>query len=63
MEETHRLDIQEMRGEVSTLVERISLGETSVASLEVRVAALEHSRDQHRDTAISLQLHLEDIEP
>lgn len=62
LEETHRRDIQEVRGEISNIVERVSTGETVVTSLEGRVLALEQSRDQHRDAAVALQLHLEDIE-
>lgn len=30
--------------------------------LELQVAGLERARDQHRDTAVALQLHLEDVE-
>lgn len=62
LEETHRRDIQEVRGEVSTLAERVSTGETSVALLADRVAALEQARDSQKDAAIALQLHLEDME-
>lgn len=62
LEETHRRDIQEVRGEVSTLTERVTSGEASVTSLTDRVAALEQVRDQQRDAAITLQLHLEDME-
>lgn len=62
LEETHRRDIQEVRGEVSSLADRVSSGETAVSSLEERVSALEQARDLHRDTAISLQLHMEDVE-
>lgn len=62
LEETHRRDIQEVRGEVSTLAERVSTGEVSVSSLTDRVTALEQARDQHREVAIALQLHLEDVE-
>lgn len=62
LEETHRRDSQDVQGEVSNLADRITMGEASVSSLEGCVSALEQSRDQHRDTAIALQLHLEDIE-
>lgn len=62
LEETHRRDIQEVRGEVSTLADRITSGEELVTTLERRVLALEQSRGQHRDTAIALELHLEDVE-
>lgn len=62
LEETHRRDIQEVHGEVSTLSERVSTGEVSVSSLENRVSALERSWDFHRDTAETFQLHLEEIE-
>lgn len=44
------------------MAERITSGEESVSTLEMWVTALERFRDQHRDTAISLQPHLEDIE-
>lgn len=62
LEETHRRDIQEVRGEISNLTERVSTGESSVSLLSDRVSALEQARDQQRDTAIALQLHLEDVE-
>lgn len=62
LEETHRRDIQEVRGEVSSLSERVTLGEMAVSSLEDRVSALEQAQDSHKDSAISLQLHLEEIE-
>lgn len=62
LEETHRRDIQEVRGEVSNLAERMGAGEASVTSLETQVSELKGSRDQHRDTAVALQLHVEDIE-
>lgn len=62
LEETHRRDIQEVRGEVSSLSNRVTSGETAVSPLEDRVSALEQARDSHRDTVISLQLHLENIE-
>lgn len=62
LEETHRRDIQEVRGEVSNLTERVVSGEESVSSLEARVAALEQARDHHHKSAVSLQLHLEDVE-
>lgn len=62
LKETHRRDIQEVRGEVSNLVDWVTMGEASVSSLEIRVAAWERARDQHHDTAVWLQLHLEDVE-
>lgn len=62
LEETHRRDIQEVRGEVSSLADRVASGETAVSSLEERISALEQARDLHRDTAVSLQLHMEDVE-
>lgn len=49
-----------MRDDVSTLADRVTTGEASFAVLEV--LELERSRDHHCDTAIALQLHLEDIE-
>lgn len=54
--------MQEVRGEVATLADRMNTGEASVTSLKGRVAALEQARDLHRDSTIALQLHLEDIE-
>lgn len=47
---------------VSTLTDRVATGEESISSLEARVSALEQSWDQLRETAITLQLHLEDME-
>lgn len=49
LEETHRRNIQEVRGEVSNLAEHMGAGEASVTSLESRVSELERSRDQHRN--------------
>lgn len=62
LEETHRRDIQEVRGEISNLTERVSTGESSASLLSERVSALEQARDQQREAAITLQLHLEDVE-
>lgn len=62
LEETHRRDIQEVRGEDSILTDWVTTGEESVTSLEARVLPLEQTWDQHRETAISLQLHLENVE-
>lgn len=62
LEETHRRDIQEVREEVSTLTDHVASREESVSSLAERVAALKQSQDQHREAAIALQLHLEDVE-
>lgn len=61
LEETHRRNMQEVRGEVSTLAVRVTTGEASVSALEGRVSALEQARDQQRESAIALQLHLENI--
>lgn len=58
LEETHHRDFQEVRAEMSTLTDRVSTGET----LELPVVGLERARDQHRDTAVAFQLHLEDVE-
>lgn len=62
LEETHRRDFQEVKADVSSLAERVTSGEASFTALEQRVAGLERARDQHRDTAVALQLHLEDVE-
>lgn len=62
LEETHRRDIQEVREDVSALANRVSTGEASFSTLENPVSELERSQDHHRDTAITLQLHLEDVE-
>lgn len=62
LEETHHHNIQEVREDVSNIADRVTVGEASFSTLEYRVAALAQSRDYHRDTAIALQLHLEDIE-
>lgn len=62
LEETHRREIQEVKGVVSTLTDGVASGEVSMTSLETRVSELERARDQHRDTAVSLEMHLEDIE-
>lgn len=62
LEETHCCNKQEVRENVSNLTDRVTAGEASFSTLEHPVSALEQSRDAHRDTAIALQLHLEDIE-
>lgn len=62
LEETHRRDMQEARGEISSIAERVATGAELVESLDGRVLELEQSRDQHRDTAVALQVHLDDIE-
>lgn len=62
LEETHCRDFHEVKAEVSTLADRVSSGEGSLTALEQRVDGLERARDQHRDMAVALQLHLEDVE-
>lgn len=62
LEETHRRDFQEVKAEVFTLADRVLSGEASFTALERQVASLERAGDQHRDTAVALQLHLEDVE-
>lgn len=51
-----------MRDYVNTLSDRVTAGEAPFFTLAHRVSALEQSQDTHRDTAITLQLHMEDIE-
>lgn len=62
LETQHRKDIQEVRGELSSLDTRLTAGETSVMDLEWRVSALEHLQDAHIDTTTMLQLHMEEME-
>lgn len=62
LEETHCRDFQEVKAEVSTLADRVSSGKGSLTALEQQVAGLERERDHQRDTAVALQLHLEEAE-
>lgn len=50
-----------MKADVSTQSDRVTSGETSFAALELRVGKLERAQDHQRDTALALQLHLEDV--
>lgn len=60
LEETHRRDFQEVKADVSTLADRVTTGESS-RRWDYVCWKLERARDQHRDTAIAPQLHLEDV--
>lgn len=62
IEDAHRKDIQVVRMDVQALSDRVNNGETSLSVLEHRVAALESSQDTQMDTAVALQLHLDDLE-
>lgn len=60
LEETHHRDIQESGEDIQALSTMVASGEAAVSLLEQRVPALEHSQVSHADTAVTLQLHLED---
>lgn len=51
-----------VRADVTSLTERVDTGEADISSLEHRVAALVRSRISQADTAVDLQLHLEDLD-
>lgn len=62
IEEAHSRDIQEVRGDLHALTNRVDSGEATISSLTHRIEALERSQVSQMDTAIDLQLHLEDLE-
>lgn len=59
--DAHHQDIQAVRTDVQAISDRVSTGETSLSALEHRAAALEGSQETQMDTAMALQLHLEDL--
>lgn len=62
VEESHHRDIQAVRADFETLVERVNIGEGNVSSLEQRVKAIEKTQTFQADTAVELQLHMEVLE-
>lgn len=62
IEETHCWDLQAVQSDVQALSEKMHTGETAVSALETRVSSLESACNKYFDTAITLQLHLEDLE-
>lgn len=62
LEEVHRGDLKVVQTEVEQLTARLTTEESSLASLENRVAHLEEVQSVHASYASSLQLHLEEFE-
>lgn len=62
VEEAHHRDIQPVRTEIGALTDRVDAGESSISSLEVRMEALEQANIAQAESAVALQLHLEDLE-
>lgn len=62
LEEQHRKALQEVKQDLQSLTTRMTMGESSLVAMEQRVTSLESLQDAHMDAAITLQLHMEDME-
>lgn len=62
LEETHRRETQETRGEIVAVQARVETLETSAAVDDTRIVALEIHQVRQDLQWVSLQLHLEDLE-
>lgn len=62
LEEKHCKELQGVRKEVNSLSSRLTTGESSLATLHQQVTALESLQDAHINTAVALQLHVEEFE-
>lgn len=62
LEKQHRKDLIEVKRDMQSLSTRLTSEESSLASLETHVASLESLQEAHVDAAVTLQLHLEDME-
>lgn len=60
LEETHKQDLQLIQSEVQQLTDQVSIGETSTATLEQRVVALEQDQASHTNQIVPMQMLLED---
>lgn len=62
VEAAHRQELRVVWKEVQMFSSRLTVGETSLSTLDQRVSALETVQDKHTEAAAPLQLHLGDME-
>lgn len=62
LEESHKQEIAAVRHDVQTLSERMDSGETSVATIEQRLAAVEAAQTAQASSILSQQLQMEEVE-
>lgn len=62
VEATHRKEHCAVKQDVQPLTTRLMAGETSLYMIDQRVTALETLKSSHTEAAVSLQLHLEEME-
>lgn len=60
--EAHQQDLQGVRSDVQQLSERLAEGETTILTVEERLAGVEQEQTCQRERSLELQLQIKDLE-